>query len=286
MTPSASRRPAELRVAAAAAGEVAEAGEGDPAGALALLDDERPGAFVGRRRDDIPAAEADQPAVALQEASELRVRDLHGRRRRLLELGLERSSLGLPLPETRALAGPVELGAFPLEWKAREHVRGPRLDGRVHARIERVGRLDPTFELGTELLEPRLRELPRTVDEHRRVHGLLAASSPLEERHVSVPARSRVDHRSATDGRLAAEDDAIAAGCDDGRGEPELRKALTRPHDPGRYRRSAVVDVEARPIRDRRELLERHVEPVARRERAGRQERVAPLHLVPLDARK
>ncbi len=118
------------------------------------------------------------------------------------------------------------------------------------------------------------------------MHGLLAASSPLEERRVGVPARSRVDHRSATDGRLATEDDTVAAGCDDGRCEPELRKALPRPHDPGRYCRGAVVNVEARSIRDRHELLERDIEPVARRECSGRQQRVAPLHLVPLDARK
>ena len=39
----------QLRVAAAAACKVAEASERDPAGALALLDDERPRALVGRR---------------------------------------------------------------------------------------------------------------------------------------------------------------------------------------------------------------------------------------------
>ncbi len=42
--------------------------------------------------------------------------------------------------------------------------------------------------------------------------------------------------------------------------------------------------MEARPVCDRHELLERDVEPVARCERAGRKQRVAPPQLVPLHA--
>ena len=50
---------------------------------------------------------------------------------------------------------------------------------------------------------------------------------------VGVPARSRVEHRAAADGRLAAEDDAVAARGDDRRCEPELRVAARPPARPG-----------------------------------------------------
>ena len=47
-----------------------------------------------------------------------------------------------------------------------------------------------------------------------------------------------------------------------------------------------MVHVQARPVWDRHELLERDIEPVARRERAGRKQRIAPPQLVPLYTRK
>ena len=118
------------------------------------------------------------------------------------------------------------------------------------------------------------------------MHRLLAASSPLEALEVGVAARSGVDDGAAADRRLAAEDDAVAARCDDGRREPELREALPCPHDASRHGRSAVVDMKTRPVCDRHELLECDVEPVARRERPAREQRIAPPQLVPLHARE
>ena len=118
------------------------------------------------------------------------------------------------------------------------------------------------------------------------MHGPLAASSPLEALGIGVTAGSRVDDGAAADGRLAAEDDAIAARRDHGRRQPKLGEALPRAHHASRHRRGAVVDVEARPVCDRHELLERDVEPVARCERSAREQRIPPPQLVPLHAGK
>ena len=101
-----------------------------------------------------------------------------------------------------------------------------------------------------------------------------------------MTARNRIDDDAAADGRLATEDDAVAASCDDRHCEPELSEALPCANDPRRHGRGSVVDVEARPVRDRRELLECDVEPVARCERPPREQRVASPELVPLHARE
>ena len=55
--------------------------------------------------------------------------------------------------------------------------------------------------------------------------------------------------------------------------------------DAGRHRGRAVVDDDAGAVRDRLELPQRHVEPEARREGAGADERVAAADRGSLDAR-
>ncbi len=58
------------------------------------------------------------------------------------------------------------------------------------------------------------------------MHGPLAASSPLEALEVGVTAGSGIEHHAAADRRLAAEDDAVAARCDNGRRQPKLGEPL------------------------------------------------------------
>ena len=112
----------------------------------------------------------------------------------------------------------------------------------------------------------------------------LAALRPLEPRRVGVPRRRGVEHGAAADGRLAAQHDAVAARGDDRRGEPQLRV-----RSPARTTRAGTAASRGGRAgarrRDRLELLERDVEPVARREGARRDERVAAPQLAPLDAR-
>ena len=116
------------------------------------------------------------------------------------------------------------------------------------------------------------------------MHGPLAASSPLEALGVGVTAGRGVEDGTAADGRLAAKDDTVAARCDNGRRQPKLGEPLPCARHPSRYRRRAVVHMKARPVRDGHELLERHVEPVARCEHARCKQRVAPPQLVALHA--
>ena len=98
---------------------------------------------------------------------------------------------------------------------------------------------------------------------------------------VDAARGSGVEHDAASDGRLGAQHEAIAAGGDDGRGEPELRARVVGAYDPRRDLRRAVVHADRR--RDVGDRLEPHVEPVARHERIRRDERVAARELVSLD---
>ena len=123
----------------------------------------------------------------------------------------------------------------------------------------------------------------------RRVDGRaddrlrVAALEQLEPRGVEAARRRRVEHDAAADGRLGAQDDAVAAGGDD---RLASRSCAKRPlaHDAGRDVARAEVDRDARPA-TRLELLERDVEPVADRIGAGLDERVAAPQLRALDAR-
>ena len=110
--------------------------------------------------------------------------------------------------------------------------------------------------------------------------------SPLEQLdafEAGVARGSGVDDAPAADGRARAEHEAVSAGGDGGRGEAQLRVALADPPDRGRDLRRAVVDVHAGAVGDRLELLERDVQPEARRVGARLDERVAAPQLRSLD---
>ena len=90
----------------------------------------------------------------------------------------------------------------------------------------------------------------RLVDERCKIAPL----EELEAGRACVAGRSRVEHEAAAHGRPVAEDDAVAARCHRGRGEAELRPALSHADDPGVVLGRPVVDVEPHPVRDRLEL--------------------------------
>ena len=96
--------------------------------------------------------------------------------------------------------------------------------------------------------------------------------------------RARVEHGPTADGRVRAENDAVAACGDDRLRQAQLREALAHAGDPRHDLARAVVDLDAG--RDLVHRLERDVEPVARTEGARRDERVAAAKLGALDARQ
>ena len=100
-----------------------------------------------------------------------------------------------------------------------------------------------------------------------------------------MPDRCRVEHEAAAQGRPVAEDDPVSARGDDRSGEPQLRIGA-RPDDARGHGEGAVVDVDARAVADRLELVELDVEAVARPQAAGRDQHVAAPQLAPLDARQ
>ena len=110
----------------------------------------------------------------------------------------------------------------------------------------------------------------------------LAALERLEPGEVGVPRRRRIEDDTAADGRPGAQDDAVAAGRDDGPREAQLREAVAGARDAGGGLGGAVVERHAR--RDLAERLERDVEPEARRRGSRRDEHVAAPQLLPLDA--
>ncbi len=121
------------------------------------------------------------------------------------------------------------------------------------------------------------------VDERRRVERGLAAARLLESGGIGMPGRRGIEYDASADGRPVAEDDPVAARRDHRRGEPELGESACL-RDARGYGRRAVVDVQPGAVRDRLELLERHIEPVARPQAAGGDERVAATQLAPFDA--
>ena len=91
------------------------------------------------------------------------------------------------------------------------------------------------------------------------MHQPLAAGDALEPFEVGVTWWRRIDHLAAAHRRSRSEHDPVAALRDDRRGEAELRESPGADDAPeGRAR--AVVDKRA--FRNRRELLQRDVEPV------------------------
>ena len=150
--------------------------------------------------------------------------------------------------------------------------------------IERIGRVDRTLEAGAQLVEPFLRPDPASVHALGCVHERVAALRRLHPLHARVPGRICSEHDSAADRRPCAEDDAVAARRDDGRGEPQLRVAVADEDDAREHVGRAVMHVHARG--DVRQRLERHVEAVARPIRARSDERVAAAHVAAFDARE
>ena len=86
--------------------------------------------------------------------------------------------------------------------------------------------------------------------------------------------RCRIEHLAPTERRLAPEDDPVAPGGDDLRGETKLRVALADPCDAREHVCRTDVRLHARPVLNRLELLEHDVEAVRRRVRARLDERV------------
>ena len=110
-----------------------------------------------------------------------------------------------------------------------------------------------------------------------------AACAALEPFRICVARRRRVDDEPAADGGSRAEDDAVAASSNDRCVEPELGESAD-PHDAREHGRSAVVDEHAR--RDRCELLDLDVEPVADVVGTGLDEGVTPAELSPFQPGK
>src|SRR5262245_21557942 len=123
---------------------------------------------------------------------------------------------------------------------------------------------------------------------NRRVDGRgeLPALDERDTFRIAMAWRRGIEHGSSSDRRLAAQDDAVAAGGDDRRYEPELRPALPDPHDPGRHARGPDVDVEPRVVGDRLELVERDVEAERDGIRVLCDERLTARDLAALDARQ
>ena len=217
-------------------------------------------------------AEADEPALSSRKRGELGVVDLH---RLPARLGSSDSSAAASAPRA------AELGRSPREVELRRRAaraRRQRHDAAAHgaAGASRPGRAGRPRALPRRARHaaPRasrrrdeLTTAPSTSGRARAGAVVLAASSPLEARRVGVPRRRGSRTAPPPTVVSAAEHDAVAARGDDGRREPELRVPLARADDAGRDAGGAVVDVEARAVRDRLELLERDVEPVARRGR-------------------
>ena len=156
--------------------------------------------------------------------------------------------LRLAPAERRRRAGEVELRAAPLEGQERQHVAGPRLGRQRDARVDRVGRGDPRASSSSSSSSQARRERPtapraRRRPAPRRGRGGATSTSTgawtvdaTSPRATSAASRSASRWRggagssndAAAERRLAAEDHAVAASCDDRRGEPELRPAARR----------------------------------------------------------
>ena len=108
-------------------------------------------------------------------------------------------------------------------------------------------------------------------------------SETLEACGVTVPRRRGIEDRAAADGRPRAEHHAVAARCHDGLGETELRPPVADARDAGRYSSGAVVNRQARPVGDRRQLRQDHVEAERERKRAWCDECVTAPDVPPLD---
>src|SRR5439155_16883311 len=95
-----------------------------------------------------------------------------------------------------------------------------------------------------------------------------------------------VDDSPPAESGLRAQHEVVAASRQDRLGEAKLSVTRSGARDPGEGRCRPVMDVDARPVLDRRELFESDVEPVADRERSGLDERVVSAKLVAREARE
>ena len=103
---------------------------------------------------------------------------------------------------------------------------------------------------------------------------------------VDSARRRGVEDDASTEGGLAAQHHAIAAGGDHRGCEPELRVRVPDADHTCRDAARPVMHREPRAVGDRRELLERHLEAVRPGECARRHEDIAAPEVAPLDAGK
>ena len=108
----------------------------------------------------------------------------------------------------------------------------------------------------------------------------LAARAALEPCGIGVAWRRRVEHEPAADSRARAEHQPVTARGDDRCVETKLSEPAC-PGNPREHRRRPVMHEHARG--NRSELVELHVEPVARVVRIARDEHVAAAQLSSFD---
>jgi hypothetical protein len=111
-------------------------------------------------------------------------------------------------------------------------------------------------------------------------------SKALEAHVIAVARRRRVEHGATAERRSRPEDDPVATGGSDGTVEPELSEAVPGTDDPGGNVRSPVMDLDTCVVPDWDELVQDDVETVRDGICTWRDERLAPLHVVPLDPGK
>jgi hypothetical protein len=134
----------ELCVAAARAGEVAEAGQRDLPCPLALAHDQIDGDGVAAGTDRIAAAEPDQHATRFEEPSQLGVLHLDRCDSRGGKLPLEFRGLRRPRTQHASRTGLVEERATTLQPEQRDDFGSPGITGDRHSGIEWVGSRDAT----------------------------------------------------------------------------------------------------------------------------------------------
>ena len=116
--------------------------------------------------------------------------------------------------------------------------------------------------------------------------GNISLRESLDASLVAMPRGQRIEHVATAERRLTAEDHPVAPRCNHRRCETELREAVAEAHDPRRGVRRAEVHLHARVVLDRRDLLERDVEPIRRRIPTRLDERISPCDVAPIDAGK
>src|SRR5262249_48757207 len=133
----------ELRRLAGGPEEVAEACQRDAPCAPELVHEDPLCVLVRRARNAVAVADAHEPALRFQDPGQGRVLELDGHE---TEAGFELCRFLLTRAQRARGPAAIELCAAPFEPEPRDDVGAPRLVGRGHTRIERIGSVDSTFE--------------------------------------------------------------------------------------------------------------------------------------------